>query len=386
MKLETEKITSFQFMFTVACFLQSSALLSAFFAPITQQDSWLVVLFGMMCATPILLVYCALIKSFPGQNLIQITLAALGKPAGTLVSLIFIWFFLTLSALNLRDFGQFVRQIILVETPSIAVVAVCITLVAYTVLKGVKVVTRYAPMFALLSIMLTIIAVLLTLNLMDFNNFLPMMAQEPIKYIQGTNIVVSIPFGELVVMLMIAPNVVQGKKKKSVYLFGGFLVGSGTILSVSVRDIAVLGRVGSLFSLPSFETLRLARVLDLNRMEILFAIVLIVLLFFKICCLFYVSVLAIAQLFNLKSYHPLVLMLGALIVGYSFFVFPTSTVHSAYSRETAPILWLLFEFLLPLLVLIIGRARGLHKPQESERATPSSVHTNKTRGIGEESY
>ena len=366
MKLETERITPFQFMFTVACFLQSSALLSAFFAPITQQDSWLVVLFAMVCAIPVLLVYSMIMRSFPGQNLIQITLSALGKTAGTVVSLIFVWFFLTLSALNLRDFGQFIRQIILVETPVIIVVALCIALGAYAVLKGVKVVTRYAPIYALLSILLTVIAVLLTLKLMDFNNFLPIMAQEPIKYVQGTNIVVSIPFGELVVILMIAPNVAQGKKKKGFYLFGGFLIGSGTILSIAVRDTAVLGRVGSLFSLPSFETLRLARVLDMNRMEILFAIVLVVLLFFKISCLFYVSVLSIAQLFGLKSYHPLVLMLGALIVGYSFFVFPTAEIHSAYARETAPILWLLFEFLLPLFVLVVGRARGLHKQQKTE--------------------
>jgi spore germination protein KB len=361
MKLETERITPFQFMFTVACFLQSSALLSAFFAPITKQDSWLVVLFGMVCAMPALLVYCAIMKSFPGQNLIQITLGALGKAGGTVVSLMFIWFFLTLSALNMRDFGQFIRQIMLVETPTIAVVALCAALCAFAVLKGVKVVTRYAPAYSLLSISLTVFAIILTIKLMNFDNFLPVLAQEPIKYVQATNIMFSIPFGELVVILMIAPSVGQGKKKKGLYLFGGFLIGSGTILSVVARDTAVLGQVGSLFSQPSFEALRLARFLDLNRMEVLFAVVLIVLLFFKISCLFYVSVLAIAQLFGLKNYHPLVLMLGALIVGYSVFVFPTSKIHSAYSRETAPILWVVFEFLLPLLVLIVGRARGLHK-------------------------
>lgn len=382
MSLETERITPFQYMFTVACFLQSSALLSSFIAPVTLQDSWLAILFGMVGSLPYLLVYSALMKSFPGQNLIQMTLNALGKPAGTVVSLLFIWFFVTLSTVNLRDFGQFIRQIILVETPVVAVITLCILLCAYAVVKGVKVVTRYAPIYALLSMTLAALAILLTLELMDVNNFLPIMSQEPIRYVQGTNVVMSIPFGELVVMLMIAPYVAQGKRRKGVYLLGGFLIGGTTLLAIVARDIAVLGKVGPLFALPSFETLRLARVLNLNRMEILFAIVLVVLLFFKICVLLYVSVLAVAQLLGLKRYHPLVLMLGALIIGYTFFVFPTSVIHASEGRETSAILWVLFEFLLPLLVLIVGRARGLHKKQPRQEAAPLSAQTQEAQESG----
>jgi spore germination protein KB len=181
---------------------------------------------------------------------------------------------------------------------------------------------------------------------------------------------------------MIAPYVAQGKRRKGVYLLGGFLIGGTTLLAIVARDIAVLGKVGPLFALPSFETLRLARVLNLNRMEILFAIVLVVLLFFKICVLLYVSVLAVAQLLGLKRYHPLVLMLGALIIGYTFFVFPTSVIHASEGRETSAILWVLFEFLLPLLVLIVGRARGLHKKQPRQEAAPLSAQTQEAQESG----
>ncbi len=362
MNLEKGRITPFQYMLSVTCFIQSSALLSAFFAPITRQDSWLVVIFGMVAAIPVLIVFSAIMRSFPGKNLIEITQAALGRIAGTIVSLIFIWFFLTLTALNLRDFGQFVRQIILVETPTVVVISVCMALSVYAVIKGLKIVTRYSPVFVLMSVLLVIFAVLLTLNLMDMRNFLPMLTLEPIKYVQGTNIVLTIPFGELVIFLMVSPYVAKGKKTKGIYLFAGFIIGSASMLAVVARDTAVLGSTGSLFSLPSFETLRLIRITDsLNRMEILFAIVLVVLLFFKVMILFYSSVMAMAQLFNLKTYNPLVLILAVFIVAYAYFVFPTAEIHSMYSRQTAPIAWVLFEFLLPLLVLIVGRARGLHK-------------------------
>ena len=370
MSLEPERITPFQFMFTAACFLQSSALLTSFIAPVTLQDSWLMTLFGMICALPYLLVYSALMKSFPGQNLIQITLTSLGKPLGTVVSLLFIWF---CDAVGAESAGS--RP---VHTPYHTGGnarhrrhhAVRAAAVAYAVSKGLKVVTRYAPIYTLMAILLVVLTILLTLELMDFNHFLPIMAQEPVQYIQGVNVTTLSPWG-LVVMLMIGPYVEEGKEK-GVYLLGGFLIGGATLVSISARDIAVLGKVGPLFAIPSFETLRLARVLDLNRIEILFAIVLVVLLFFKICVLFYVSVLAIAQLLGLKRYHPLVLMLGALIIGYSFFVFPTSVVHASESRETSAILWILFGFLLPLLVLIVGKARGLHKKQQPAQQQASS--------------
>jgi len=369
MKLESGQITSSQYMLSVACFIQSAALLSSFFTPITRQDSWLVVIFGMVAAIPVLLVYSGIMSSFPGKNLIQICNEAFGRVGGAIISLMFIWFFLTLTSLHTRDLGMLVRQTVLVETPTVYTTSLYIILCAYALLKGIKVVMRYAFAFVIISFLLTIVSILLTLNIMDARNFLPMLTLPAIKYVQGTNTVLSIPFGDLIAFLMVAPNVSQGKKRKRFYLFSGFLLGSATIFAVVARDTAVLGSVGALFSSPSFETLRLANLSNmLNRMEILFIVVLVIMLFFKIAVLYYVTVLATAQLFGLKSYHPLVLMLGALVIAYSVFVYPDETVHAASGREIVPIFWLLFEFFLPLLLLIVGRARGLHKTPPSKEA------------------
>ena len=361
MALETGRITTFQYMLSVACFIQSSSLLSAFFTPITQQDSWLVVIFSIIAAVPVLLVFSGIMRSFPNKNIIQICQIVFGRIGGAVVSLMFIFFYLTLSSLHTRDLGFLVRQTVLVETPTIVTVSLCIIVCAYAIMKGINVVTRYAPVFVLMSFLLTAISIILTLNIMDINNFKPMLTLPVIKYIQGTNTVVSIPFGDLIAFLMVVPHVIEGNRKKKVYLFSGFLIGSSTFLAVVARDTAVLGSVGLLFTSPSFETLRLANLNSLNRMEVLFIIVLIVLLFFKIMLLYYVTVLATAQLIGLNSYHPLVLIIGALIISFSVFVYPNETIHTASGREVVPILWMLFEFLLPLLVLITARARGMHK-------------------------
>jgi spore germination protein KB len=362
MKLESERITTFQFTMSVACYIQASALLTSFIMPIAQQDSWMIVLFGIVAAMPLLFIYLALIRTFPGKNLIEMCECALGRVGGIIISLLFIWFFITLTSVNLSSFGVFIRQTMLIETPTIASTATCMLVCAYAVWHSLKAVTRYAAVFTFIAYMLNIVGIIFTLQIMDFNNFLPMFSQPAIEYVQSTHIMATIPYGELVAFLMITPYVAKGKKKMRTYLIGGFLLGCITGLSVVARDTAVLGNVGPLFAQPSFETLRLINIMaSLNRVEILFAIVLIVLMFFKISFLYYVSVLATAQLFHLKSYNPLVLILGALIVAYSVFIYPSTTVRASLGREILPIFWMLFELALPLLLLIVGRARGLHK-------------------------
>ena len=362
MKIETGRITSFQYMASIACYLQASSLLLSIFTPLGKQDSWLVVLFSIAAAMPLLLVYLALMRTFPGKNLIEMCQSAFGITGGAVVSLLFVWFFITLASVNLSTFGIFIRQTILVETPTIVTVIVCMLFCAYAVSNGLKVVTRYAPLFSLLGYVLTALGIIFTLGIMNLNNFLPILTMPAGRYIQGLNIMTTIPFGELVAFLMVVPYVSRGKKSRGAYLIGGFLLGCITLLAVTLRDTAVLGNVGFLSAQPSFETLRLINIASVvNRMEIVFAIVLILQMVFKIMFLYYVVVIATTQLFKLKSYNPLVLMMGALITAYSVFVYPSTVVRNTLSREILPIFFLLFELLLPLLLLVMGRIRGLHK-------------------------
>ena len=376
MKLESGRITTFQYMMSIVCYVQASALLTSFFSPIVKQDSWLIVLSGIVATMPLLFIYLALIRTFPGKNLIEMCEYALGRVGGAVVSLLFIWFFITLTTVNLSSFGVFLRQTMLIETPNFMTTVVCMLVSAYAVWNGLKVLTRYAAVFTLLAYLLNVFGIIFTLRIMDFNNFLPMFAQPPAEYIRSTHIMATIPFGKLVVFLMIAPYVEKGKKQMRAYLLGGFLLGCITVLSVVVRDTAVLGRVGPLFAQPSFETLRLINIMEsLNRVEILFAIVLIVLMFFKIAVLYYISVLATAQLLHLKSYSPLVLFIGALIVAYSVFVYPSTQVRATLGREILPIFWLLFELVLPMLLLVVGRVRGLHKQVNTGPEVKASAYT-----------
>lgn len=369
MKTQKASITPLQFMFSITCFLRSSSLLSSFSAPISKTDSWLVVLIASVVCLPFLWAFIMLMKAFPGKNLIEINDAVFGRIAGKIISAIYLWFFLTLTSLNLRDLGGFVGKSIMLKTPQIVIITVFILLCAWAVSLGLDIVTRYSVVFVILSSIILVVTIAATSNHMRLSNFLPILRQPMKNIIQSTNIVSTIPFGELVIFLMIMPQVNIKPKKLGRYFLPGFFLGAFLITLVVARDIAILGNTITIFAQPSFETLRMVSFFEvLTHMEILFAILLIILFFFKISLLFYVSMLAMSYLFRLDSYKPLILPSAAIIVVYSLIIFKSITKHLEVGRETAPFMWFIFEFLLPLLTLIIAYIRKLPQKEKDARS------------------
>ncbi len=366
MRIDKTQISGTQFMFTVALFIQASALLTSFLTSVTMQDSWLVVLFGAVFCLPLIWLYMTLMVMFPERNLLQILDEVYGPAAGKIIGIAYAWFFGTLTALNLQDLGNFAKLTVMAETPHVVLTIMCVAVAAWAVRYGLQVVTRYGALFVVIDFGIVAASLLLVLNQIDPQNFLPMFDQPVIKYVQGTHIITTIPFGELVAFLMITPNVRLSRRDTAKYLFGGFALGGLILLVVLLRDIAVLGNTLHLFALPGLVTLRIVNLGDaLSRMEILFAVALIMLLFFKITFLYYVTTITIAQLTKVKIYRHLVLAVGALIISYGPTLYPNPVKHVTSAQETTPVIWTLFEILLPLLTLIVARLRKLPKVTEA---------------------
>lgn len=364
MTIEKGRISGIQYMFSIACFIQASSMLTSFISDIGENDTWLMVLFGLLGCIPTLLIYLGLIRRFPDLNLVGINNAVFGPAAGKIVTVLYLWFFLTLTSLNLRDMAGFINLSFLPMTPPLVIYAVFIAVCALAVYSGLETVTRYSAAFVFTGFGILVFSILLTLNVMDLDNFLPVLEQPFLTYIRGGHITMTIPFGETVVFLMLVPNT-ECNKKYGRYLFGGVLIGGLSMLLASLRDIAVLGSSMTLFIQPSFVVLEMASFTEaVSRLEILFGIVLTILYFFKVAFLFYVTVLTFAELFGLTSYRRLVLLTAVLLPLYSLFIFPSAMEHAESGKTYVPFLWLLLETLLPLITLILACVRKIKEPEK----------------------
>lgn len=376
MILDKTQVSAKRFMFTVGYFIQSSILLTAFALTLTRQDSWLVVIFSLILFIPIIWIYRTIMVQFPNKNFIQVLEIVFGKVVGKLLALGFIWFLINLTALNLRDLEVFAKITVMTETPPIVLAIMCMVFVVYAVRKGIYVVCRFSAAFAVIQIAVIIIAIALVSDQIKLDNFLPIFDQPQLNYLQSVHVVSTIPMGELVAFLMITPNIRMNKESVAKYWYAGFAIGGLSFLIVMFREISVLGNIAHIFSLPALTTFRLIHIGSiLNRIEILFALTLVLLLSFKVLFLTYVTVIAIAQLAELDSYKNFVIIISLAIIPLVITIFPNAFEMHAAGQQVVPFIWMIFEIILPIFVLITAAFKNWFrqkpntpqkKPQENQ--------------------
>ena len=173
----------------------------------------------------------------------------------------------------------------------------------------------------------------------------------------------SVPFGELVIFLIISASL-QDEKHILKGMFTGLLVGSFSILVVTLRNTAVLGSTESILISPSFQS---ARLIDLGtlftRMDLLIGIGQTIMFFIKCSLFYYAIVVSVSQLFGLKTYYSLILPIGAIEVILALTIFQSSVEHHLTTISAGVIYSIPAIYIIPPLSLLISKLRHLPKQE-----------------------
>jgi spore germination protein KB len=345
-------------MYSAACFIQASGLLAAFFIPLTNQDSWLPTVAATLLSVPLAIVYGRLIELYPGKSLVGMLREAFGNIAGKIISAAYVYFFFILTLLNTNDQSDLIKSSIYDKTPKFVITVLFVALCAWAMRHGSEVLTGYAGLFSTASFIIMIIATIFLFNLMDFENFLPILRKEPFAYAHATGVIVPVIFGESIALLMLAPLINQTKGIKK-YLSAGFLIGGGWLLLTLFVDISVLGNTLPFFIQPAFETLKMVRAAEfINRIDVLFATMFVILLLFKVSVLFYAFTAALGELFGIKHFKPLIYPLAIIVAVLSMNIFESSIIHGAVSRTVLTLLWIVLTIIIPLITLIVASLKS----------------------------
>jgi spore germination protein KB len=364
MSIDKSKISPSQFVFTIVCFIESSAVLSSFFVGISGRDSWFVMIIGYLVYLPLLFIIAQLMKRFPEKTIIEINDEVFGKVFGKVVSVFYIWFFVTLTSLNLLDTQVFASSSIVQKTPPIVLLATFALICVWAVRNGISVLTRYMVIIGVLSLMISVLAFFFAIKRFDFANLLPPFQQKPMIYVQSAHVVSTIPFGETIVFLMLTPNVKSSPKKFGKYLLIGTLIGAASMFVITVRDIGVLGETIKFFTVPSLETQRVSGLSrTFSRLELLYSIIFIALMYSKIVVLLYASVSAISQVLKLKSYKHISILITVLCIIYTLNLYDSGISHAISGMTVVPFFWSFLEYILPILTLVVVMFRKLGKKE-----------------------
>lgn len=112
-----------------------------FSLPPANHDVWLNALGAMLLFPLLLLPLLALARRFPQQTLVQYCQALLG-PMGKIIGLLYIWFFVHLGAIYLRQFTELFTSVTMPETPPVVFSVAMAVLAAAAVRSGLEVIGR----------------------------------------------------------------------------------------------------------------------------------------------------------------------------------------------------------------------------------------------------
>ncbi len=367
MEPEKYKISNSQMMFMSINFIQGAHLTIAFMSDVTGHDIWAAVIAAFLVSLIFISIYINLAQKFPGKSLIQINDILYPGFIAKFISLIYILFFLMLGVENLVFTGRFILNYILPETPLWIILAMVNFVCGWAVLRGIEVIARCCFLFSLISASAVLVVTLLVAKDMDFSNLQPFFEIPLKKFIQGTHVIATIPFCEILVFLMMTPNIDDTKgMKKSILL--GVSLSAFQLLVIATRDVVVLGPLISIMVSPSFETTRMINISHIiTRLDILIAIVLMISMFVKISIFYYAVTKGMAELFKLNSHTYVIVPVGIIMINLSIMTFGSSAQSDYAASYIWPFFALLFEFIIPPVSLIIAQIKGMIKKREESR-------------------
>ena len=350
-------------MYSAALFIIASNLLTKNMYAYTKNQTWIAVILAIVASAVIISIYGKLVRNHPGISLFKINEAVFGTVGGKIMSAVYLFFFLTLTAFNTRDVGSFVHSYVLPTTPLYIIYIAFLIICAYAVKKGAGKMTQYGALIFYIYLVLLIILTGLLVPKMQPQNFLPVFTVPLKNILLSANLLTMLPYAEVFVFLMMAQHVDQPEAAGKA-LRRGLLIGGMIILLLVARDTAVLGGYTLYTSSPTFNTIRLIDVGDiLTRLEIINSVLMITMLFFKISILLYAVVSGVGQLFNIKIDKIFTLMIGALTIVCANIFFVSSGEHQQWFSVAATY-GAFFLFILPLLTLVVSEIKKRSLPKD----------------------
>jgi spore germination protein KB len=355
MKLGNQTISSNQLFYLMCTFLLGSSVV---FLPGVRAGSnaWLAVLLGALEGFVFLAIYNGLVGQHPGKNLIEINDLVFGPFLGKALSWVYLIYFLYVSAQLLRTFAAFFA-IIMTSTPLMVFLITPLFVSSFAVRSGLEVLAKYSQIVFTTVITLFCFDFVLLAKELDLSNLLPFMDIPISKLLLATQSVAALPFGEVVVFLVLT-NLIHNPSDTGRFMKKALLFSSIFLLLYTVRTTAVLGTYSTISTYPAFSALRVINIGEVfTRLEIVLAIVFLALGFVKGSLFYYCTVLGVAQLLKMRSYTPLVLPIGALLLNISILLFDEYIFDIIDASMLFPFYSLVFALFLPLLTLIVAKIR-----------------------------
>jgi spore germination protein KB len=359
--LESGKINYRQAFFIVITLLASSSMIYApvIAAGVARQDAWLCMIVATLAGLIIAWLVMSLVLRFPGKNLFEIPELILGRVPGKIIAFLYVLWCIHIEVLLYSEFGAFMLNAVLPGTPMVVNHIVATVLMAYIARNGLEVLARFNELIFPVFIFAFFLLIVLSSKNMAAVRLLPVYDEGMAAILKGA--AGSFAWlGEIFGLAAIIPYLNKpGQALRVVILatlVSGLLLTSGAIYTITVLGPDLTA--SSMY--PMYSSVRMISIANfLERLEVIPVALWIVVGMTKDTFFRYFAILGAAQCFGLKDYRLLALPVGVVVIAASLLLYQDLAVQVTYAKEVWPFTSLLFEAVIPLLLLVVSVARGL---------------------------
>jgi len=349
--MEKTRISSLQLFMILSGFLFGSTVILAP-AKGAKNDAWLAMLIGGAGGTLLMGIYAALATLNPSKTLVDILRERLGKVFGNIFAILYIWYFIHLASLVLRDFGEFICTVTFPETPMIVVIGLFAAVLVYVINGGIEVIGRLSELLVPLIPLLVFIISLSVITVHDFTAFLPILENGMIPVLNAAFSFISLPFGETVAFLMLFVHLNEKKKLSKIVLVSAVI---STVMGIVVflRDIFVLG--SDLMSRSTFVPHLTSLLIPGLNVEPLVDINLLIGGGVKTSICIYAAAQGICQVAGIEDYRKLTGAIATFCVVLSVWEYENLLEMVNWAEKVWPYYSIPFQIAIPLLLLLLSR-------------------------------
>jgi spore germination protein KB len=367
--IEKEVISGRQLLLLVFTFVISTAtlFLPAFVTVHAGQDGWLSVMLGGAVGVIVVLIVTFLGLRYPGMTLIEYSEIILGKWPGKIIGLIFIFFYLHLTSVIIREVSTTINGTLLQKTSPETITIVIFITCAYTVKKGLEVITR-ANVLNLVTIYLAMFTVLiLLLKDLHFEFLTPVLSKGILPVIQDS----FSPAGwfcEVVSIAFLMPNINKPKEAKMFSILAILWVALTLMVLVGVNIMIFGPQFASIMTHPSLRAVRYININNyIQRVDIIFLVPWIMSNYIKICVFFYITVQVISRWLKIEKPKTLILPIGTILFSLSLTLFKSSVDLIEFLAHAWGFYSLPIELGIPALLLLIELLRGKRRKKSAQK-------------------
>ncbi len=306
--MTTEKIHNRQLAFIL--FIIRSTVTIATLPVLTTgtaaQDAWLSAIFSLVAVLLMILLVGGLGIKFPEQTVVEYSRELLGKTGGTLIGLVFLWYFLNIAATEVRIYAELLNIVFLHRTPLIFLVSSMVLLAAVAAVLGIETIGRTADALIFFYVFFLIASLLGAIKPFNPVNLQPVLARG-LKPVLSSALTPAGLAGQYLVLGLLIPALTAPRKGVAYALLAAVFSGIVLVLT-TVAVIGVLGpELGNSALFPFFSMTRAIEISDyLERIEALVVIAWGFGVFINIAVFLYAGARGLSQMVKIHDYRPLI--------------------------------------------------------------------------------